>query len=56
MDEIGVGSRLTGRCGAEAWWLKLLAAELRPGVMTETEVARIERDEADGVADPGLRS
>jgi hypothetical protein len=30
-------------------------AELRPGVMTETEVARIERDEQAGLADLGLR-
>jgi hypothetical protein len=32
-----------------------LAAELRPGVMTETEVARIERDEEACLADLGLR-
>jgi hypothetical protein len=32
-----------------------LVAELRPGVMTETEVARIERDEPAGLADLGLR-
>ena len=32
-----------------------LVAELRPGVMTETEVARIERDEQAGLADLGLR-
>jgi hypothetical protein len=36
------------------WRLKLVA-ELRPGVMTETEVARIERDEQAGLADLGLR-
>jgi len=36
------------------WRLKLVA-ELRPGVMTETEVARIERDEQAGLAELGLR-
>ena len=33
----------------------MLVAELRPGVTTETEVARIERDEQVGVAELGLR-
>src|SRR5215218_839625 len=36
-------------------WRVKLVAELRPGVMTETEVARIERDEQTGLADLGLR-
>jgi hypothetical protein len=36
-------------------WRVKLVAELRPGVMTESEVARIERDEEAGVADLGLR-
>jgi hypothetical protein len=36
-------------------WRVKLVAELRPGVMTETEVARIERDEQAGLADLGLR-
>jgi len=36
------------------WRVKLIA-ELRPGVMTETEVARIERDEQAGLAELGLR-
>jgi hypothetical protein len=36
-------------------WRVKLVAELRPGVMTETEVARIERDEEAGLADLGLR-
>ena len=36
------------------WRVKLMA-ELRPGVTTETEVARIERDEHAGLADLGLR-
>src|SRR4051812_30921067 len=35
-------------------WRVKLVAELRPGVMTETEVARIERDEQAGLADLGL--
>src|SRR4051812_26531376 len=36
-------------------WRVKLVAELRPGVMTETEVARIERHEQTGLADLGLR-
>ncbi len=36
-------------------WRVKLVAELRPGVMTEAEVARIERDEQAGLADLGLR-
>jgi hypothetical protein len=36
-------------------WRVKLVAELRPGVMTETEVARIERNEQAGVAELGLR-
>src|SRR3954447_26914454 len=36
-------------------WRGKLVAELRPGVMTETEVARIERGAEAGLADLGLR-
>ena len=36
-------------------WRVKLVAELEPGVATETEVARIERDEEAGLADLGLR-
>jgi hypothetical protein len=36
-------------------WRVKLVAELRPGVVTETEVACIERDEHAGLADLGLR-
>ena len=36
-------------------WRVKLVAELEPGVTTETEVARIERDEQAGLADLGLR-
>ena len=36
-------------------WRVKLVAELRPGVVTETEVARIERYEQAGLADLGLR-
>jgi hypothetical protein len=36
-------------------WRVKLVAEPRPGVVTETEVARIERNEQAGVADLGLR-
>jgi hypothetical protein len=37
-------------------WRVKLVAELRPGVMTEIEVPRIERDEQAGVADLGFGS
>jgi hypothetical protein len=40
---------------AKLVWRVKLVAELRPGVMTETEVARIERGEQAGLADLGLR-
>jgi hypothetical protein len=36
-------------------WRVKLVAELRAGVVTETEVARIERDEQADLADLGLR-
>jgi hypothetical protein len=36
-------------------WRVTLVAELRPGEVTETEVARIERDEQADTADLGLR-
>ncbi len=36
-------------------WRVKLVAELRPGVTTETEVARLERDEQAGLAELGLR-
>ncbi len=36
-------------------WRVKLVAELRPGVTTETEVARIERDEQAGLAELGLQ-
>jgi hypothetical protein len=55
--EVRLGSRLTGKVGlvAKFVWRVKLVAELRPGVLTETEVARIERDEQAGLADLGLR-
>jgi hypothetical protein len=40
---------------AKLVWRVKLVSELRPGVMTETEVARIERDEQADLADLGLR-
>ena len=40
---------------AKLVWRVMLVAELRPGVTTETEVARIERDEQAGLAELGLR-
>ncbi len=36
-------------------WRVKLVAELRPGVTTETEVGRIERDEQAGLAELELR-
>ena len=36
-------------------WRVNLVAKLRPGVATETELARIERDEQAGFAELGLR-
>ena len=36
-------------------WRVKLVAELRPGVTTETELARIERDEQAGLAELGLQ-
>ena len=40
---------------AKLVWRVKLVAELQPGVTTETEVARIERDEQAGLAELGLR-
>jgi hypothetical protein len=40
---------------AKVVWRVKLVAELQPGVTTETEVARIERDEEAGLAELGLR-
>ena len=40
---------------AKLVWRVKLVAELEPGVATETEVARFERDEVVGLADLGLR-
>ena len=39
---------------AELKWRVMLVAELHPGVVTETELACIERDERAGLADLGL--
>jgi hypothetical protein len=36
-------------------WRVKLVAELRPGVTTETEIARVERGEEAGLAELGLR-
>ncbi len=36
-------------------WRVKLVAEVQPGVVAETELARIERDEEAGLADFGLR-
>ena len=40
---------------AELKWRVMLVAERHPGVVTETELACIERDEVVGLADLGLR-
>jgi hypothetical protein len=40
---------------AKLVWRVKLVAELQSGVTTETEVARIERDEASTLAELGLR-
>ena len=40
---------------AKLVWRVKLVAELRPGEMTETEIARIERNEAASLAELGLR-
>jgi len=40
---------------AKLVWRVKLVAELRPGVTTETEVARIERDEQASAAELGLQ-
>jgi len=50
-----LGSRDEGGLVPKLVWRVKLIAELRPGVMTETEVARIERDEQAGLAELGLR-
>lgn len=55
---VRLGSRLTERgvgLVANLVWRVKLVAELRPGVLTETEVACIERDEQAGFADLGFR-
>jgi hypothetical protein len=54
---VRLGSGLTGKVGlvAKLVWRVKLVAELRPGVLTETEVARVERDAHAGLADLGLR-
>jgi len=51
----GPGSREEGGLVRKLVWRVKLVAELRPGVMTETEIARIERDEQAGLAELGLR-
>src|SRR5215217_5856666 len=38
-----------------SWWRVKLVAELEPGVVTETELARIERDAQAGLAELGLQ-
>src|SRR4051794_35252731 len=51
----GGGSRDEGGRVAELVWRVMLVAGRHPGVTTETELARIERDEDVGLAELGLR-
>jgi hypothetical protein len=57
VDVVGVGSAHGKRGGLvpKLVWRVKLVAELRPGEVTETEVARVERDEHADIADLGLR-
>jgi hypothetical protein len=48
-----LGSRDEGERVAKLVWRVKLVAELQPGVTTETEVARIERDEQANLAELG---
>ena len=50
-----MGSRDKGWRVPKLVWRVKLVAELEPGLTTEVEVARLERDEQAGVADLGLR-
>jgi hypothetical protein len=50
----GTSSRDEGGLVANLTWRVKLVAERQPGVTTETELARIERDEQAGLADLGL--
>jgi hypothetical protein len=50
-----LGSRDEGGLVAKLVWRVKLVAELQPGVTTETEVARIERDKDVNLAELGLR-
>jgi hypothetical protein len=50
-----LGSRDEGERVAKLVWRVKLVAELQPGVTTETEVARIERDDEVSLAELGLR-
>jgi hypothetical protein len=52
---IVLGSRDEGELVAKLVWRVKLVAELQPGVTTETEVARIARDEEPSLAELGLR-
>jgi hypothetical protein len=50
-----LGSRDEGERVPKLMWRVKLVAELEPGLTTEVEVARLERDEQVGLADRGLR-
>ena len=50
-----MGLRDEGELVPKMIWRVKLVAELEPGLTTEVEVARLERDEQAGLADLGLR-
>jgi hypothetical protein len=50
-----VGSRSEGGQVTKLVWRVKLVAELEPGVTTETELARIERNAQASLAERGLR-
>jgi len=50
-----LGSRDEGELVPKMVWRVKLVAELEPGLTTEVEIARLERDEQTGLADLGLR-
>src|SRR5690242_15761577 len=54
-SRIGFGFTCRGWLVAKLVWRVKLVADLQPGVTTETEAARIERDEQADLAEPGLR-
>ena len=54
-DRVGFGLTGRGEPVPKMVWRVKLVAELEPGLTTEVEIARLERDEHAGLADLGLR-